>query len=465
VQAPHPDRFRLGSTHLIATNTRRGVAGSSDRILGKGNIITLSTSLAIQACGLITGVLTARLLGPAARGELAAVMLWPVILSNLGLMGCNWALAREVAANPHREADWVYSSLIVAGAAASLSVALGYFLVPHLLPFDKQYLTTLARLCLLLIPLDILSQTLLAAEQGRMRWTRYNAVRAAFYIFYAFLIVLIWASKKQQVLWFVVAFLASHLLAVVVRLWIQWKSFLVGRAHLAECFALLRSGVPFFFATASNLLSLQLDKILVVGVMRSEAVGLYAAAATFSSASSALSEALGITSFAVLANEKSTEKQGVILSQTFRQATLASVVVGVPLACLMPILVVLLFGSAFSQAVNPAVVLTLGVSLGTSSNILNQGLRGLGRPIPGVLCQLFGTGIMALTAVVLSPRIGLMGMAWAVLAGTCCQVLGTVASAAFVLRVSPSCFWMLRTRDINVFVQRIGELSRSPISQ
>jgi len=38
--------------------------------------------------------LTARILGPAARGELATVMLWPMILSNLGLLGCNWAWPR-----------------------------------------------------------------------------------------------------------------------------------------------------------------------------------------------------------------------------------------------------------------------------------------------------------------------------------------------------------------------------------
>jgi len=30
-------------------------------------------------------------------------MLWPMILSNLGLMGCNWGPGREVAADPRKE--------------------------------------------------------------------------------------------------------------------------------------------------------------------------------------------------------------------------------------------------------------------------------------------------------------------------------------------------------------------------
>src|ERR1700720_1722296 len=99
-------------------------------IFSKANIATFSTSLAIQFCGLITGILTARILGPTARGELATVMLWPVILTNLGLLGCNWALAREVAAEPRNESDWILAAVAVGFVAACVCLAAGYWLVP-----------------------------------------------------------------------------------------------------------------------------------------------------------------------------------------------------------------------------------------------------------------------------------------------------------------------------------------------
>jgi O-antigen/teichoic acid export membrane protein len=139
-------------------------------IFSRANIGTFSASLAIQFCGLITGILTARLLGPTARGELATVMLWPLILSNLGLLGCNWALARELAADPRNEADWICAAVVVGIAAACLCLAIGYWLIPYLLPSDRLYLGPLARVCLLSIPLVIFNQTLLAIEHGRMRW-------------------------------------------------------------------------------------------------------------------------------------------------------------------------------------------------------------------------------------------------------------------------------------------------------
>jgi len=98
--------------------------------------------------------------------------------------------------------------------------------------------------------------------------------------------------------------------------------------HVTECFRLLRRGLPYFWATASNLLTLQLDKIIVVSLMSAEAAGIYAVAVTFSSAQSFLGEALGITSFALLSNAKSIDRQGEILTETFRQATLTSAALG-----------------------------------------------------------------------------------------------------------------------------------------
>src|SRR5579862_6285249 len=153
-------------------------------IFSKANLGTFSTSVAIQACGAATGVMSARLLGPVARGQLATVILWPVILSNLGLLGCNWALAREVAARPQLESDWVAVALAVGSAAALLFFVAGYFLMPLVLPADRRALLPLARFCLLLIPLDIFNQLLLSVEHGRMRWRRYNFLRLSFFLFY-----------------------------------------------------------------------------------------------------------------------------------------------------------------------------------------------------------------------------------------------------------------------------------------
>jgi O-antigen/teichoic acid export membrane protein len=435
-------------------------------IFSRANFGTFSTSLLIQACGAATGILTARLLGPVARGELATVILWPVILSNLGLLGCNWVIARGVAKDSERECDWAATGVAVGMATSALFLLAGYFLLPLLLPADRSYLLPLARLCLLLIPLDIFNQVLLAIEHGRMRWRRYNLLRLSFFIFYLILIAFIGLNRRGQVLWFAVAFLASHLLAVFMRLWIQRESLAAGKLRLDACRHILRAGFPYFGATISNLVSLQLDTILVVSLLSTEAAGIYAVAAAFANGQSSLGEALGITSFAVLSNERNTGNQEKFITETFRQSALVSCGAGLLLSLLIPFLVVPLFGFEFSRAIWPGVVLAVAASLMASANILNQGLRGAGRPHAGLVSQSLGTCIVAVAGLFFLRRSGLMGMAWAVLLSAGMQVLALVAAAANWLRISPLHFWPFGARNIRLFFQRVAALrlrySRSP---
>jgi O-antigen/teichoic acid export membrane protein len=426
-------------------------------IFSKANFETFSTSLAIQACGAVTGIVTARLLGPVARGQLATVILWPMVLSNLGLMGCNWTLAREVAKAPEHEPDWVLMAVATALGSALLYLLAGYFLVPLLLPADKSNLVPLARLCLLLIPLDILNQVLLAAEHGRMRWRRYNVLRLSFSLFYLFLIGVLGVTQQAKLLWFVAAFLASQLLAALLRIAIHGGALLSGKLRLGGCLHLLRAGVPFFGATISNLMWLQLDTILVVGLLNTEAAGLYAVAAAFANGQSALGDALGITSFGLLSNEMDRAGQRKIITETFRQSAMISFGVGLALACAIPFLVAPLFGSAFARAVWPAVVLALAASLGASTNILNQGLRGAGRPHAGLAIQLFGAAILALAALFYLRRFGLIGIAIAVLLSACVQLLALTAAAARWLRVPLLQFWPFDAKNVRALFRSAWE--------
>ena len=394
-------------------------------------------------------------------------MLWPIILTNLGLMGCNWALARQVAGDSGSEADYVCNAAAVGLAASLLYFILGYLLIPYLLPRDRIYLLSLTRFCLLLIPLDIFSQILLGIEHGRMRWQRYNFVRASFFIFYLLFVCWIWASRKADVRWFVWAFLASHLLAVLLRLGIQRKSLCQRESALRGMPQLtsLRTA-PYFWATASNLFSAQLDKILVVGLLDAQAAGIYAVALTFGNAQSSLGEALGITSFAITSNEKSFESRKTFLMQTFRHSALISVGLGLSLSSLIPLLVRPLFGADFSAAIRPAMILAMAAALTTSSDILNEGLRGAGRPYAGLVSQLLGTAVLAMAALLLLRKFGLVGMAWAVLMGACAQVGILVAAAANWLQVSPYRFWPFGMEDIKAVFRQVEELrlrvSRSP---
>lgn len=84
----------------------------------------------------------------------------------------------------------------------------------------------------------------LALEHGRMRWRRYNLLRLSFFGVYLALICFVGAAHRARVIWFVAAFLASQLFALLVRLWILRRSLLGGNLRIAPCRQLLAEGAP-----------------------------------------------------------------------------------------------------------------------------------------------------------------------------------------------------------------------------
>jgi O-antigen/teichoic acid export membrane protein len=423
------------------------------RVLDKGTIKTLVASLLVQGCGVITGILTARILGPTGRGELVAIMLWPSILSNLGIMGINWALAREVAAQRDKHDDIIILSIALCLPLAFVYLCLGYFFIPYLLPQDKIFLIGITHICLLQIPLDGINQTLLAVDQGQLHWNRFNLLRALWYFPYILFIILIWSTGYDQVSLFIFALLLSHLVALITRLWLHRKSLLKGRIIIGDAFLILKSGFPYFWATLGNLLRYHIDKILIVSLLPTKAAGIYAVALGFSSLQVPFGEALGISSFAKLANEYNIEEQGRLISNIFKRASLVLLLLGGFLMIIAPLIIVPVFGHEFSGAIKPAIVLVIASTMIYLGDILNQGLRGIGKPYPGFISHISGVVILVLLSLQLCPKLGLMGIVWASIFGGFSQLVIIGVLSIIILKIQPILLWPFHLEEINYYIK------------
>jgi enterobacterial common antigen flippase len=424
----------------------------------KGFLSSFITNVSIHACNVGTGILAARLLLPIGRGELATVILWPVILENLGQIGASWVFAREAAAYPDQESSLARTAVVLGFTLGGLVMVLGYFLIPHLLPGDKQHLTGLARIYLLRIPLNYVATFLLSLDQGRMRWTRYNLMRFSLTFFYLLLILFFWGVRYEGVQAFVKAFLLSLLLSAAIRMFLQREAILWGRTNIRMCLRIVKLGFPFFLASLSVVVAGEIDKTLVVGLLSTELVGCYAAAITFASAHLSLGGALGVTSFVCLANEPDPGRRSIFLAQIFRQSTWLYLIAGSGVALLAPILITPLFGQAFKAAVKPAAVLAIATSLIGLSIVLDEGLKGMGMAYPGTAANLLGGGLVALAAWYLIPAYGLMGMAEAAVLGALARLIFLMAAVVFLLKVGVSELWGLRMGELKAIAKRVHYL-------
>jgi O-antigen/teichoic acid export membrane protein len=415
---------------------------------------TSVANLTIHGCNIMTGILTARLLHPVGRGELAAIILWPTILESLGLMGVDWALARKAAAKPE-EPNLERTALFLGLAMGLCTVLLGFILVPHLLPNDKRHFITLTQIYLLNIPLSYISANLLALDKGRMCWARFNWVRLTYTFPYLLIIVMFWVFGLSEVQWFVMALLMSTLLTTIVRVLLSVQKIFPRRSTLREGLDTMRRAFPFCTGIVSSVVSQQIDKALVVFLLPMAEVGYYAAALTFASAHSSLRSALGITSFAAMANEPDRGRQGLMMAEIFRQSTWLMVLAGGGVACLAVLLITPLFGREFFPAVRPAVFLAVATSLIGLHDILNEGMWGIGKTYPGIGANLTGVVVLAISAWYFVPHFGLMGMAGAMIFASLVRLMILIIAACFLLRLRPGLFWGLNLYELKVLSSRL----------
>src|SRR5262245_2797465 len=96
-------------------------------------VSTAAANAALAVIGLLTGLLTARLLGAEGRGQLAAVQAWPLFLATLGSFGLPEAIAYFVARSPSQARAALATGLLLALPFVLIAVVSGLWLVPAML--------------------------------------------------------------------------------------------------------------------------------------------------------------------------------------------------------------------------------------------------------------------------------------------------------------------------------------------
>lgn len=178
---------------------------------------------------------------------------------------------------------------------------------------------------------------------------------------------------------------------------------------------LLRYGMPAAGATLPQMMNLRLDQIFLAAVIAPQGLGLYVAAVAWSSAVLPATTALGLVLFPRLGALQPESRLSLVATSS-RVGILVAGTGGVLAAISAPLAVPLIFGAEFREASATCVVLCVATIVYAWNYILEEGLRGLGRPSSPMRAQLFGLALSALGLLWLVPRMGIMGAAVASLA-------------------------------------------------
>ncbi len=381
----------------------------------------------ILGLNLVTGVLLARSLGPHNRGELAAILLWPSLLTSLGGLGIADALTYHAARRTNTLGTVIGTSLLVALVQSVVLGVVAILVVPPVLSARGIEPSGVVYLSFLYIPFFFLADYLIWAVAGAQRLSWFPALRLSIALFTATLLLAIWLigdlSVGSALLVYPAAFALSALAAsaVIIRGG-GWRLGYSGK--LAR--ALLAFGSRSQLSTASTVLNQRLDQVVIALFLTPAVLGTYVVAVAISSLPAAAGGAMAYVVFPRVSALPAGKVRADMARQSLQLTLFASLALAVVLIGTLQWLVGLLVGSAYDAAVNVARVLVVASVFLSMNSTLTALLKAVGQPLQAGLGGALALVVTIAGLILLVPLYGIMGAAVVSLAAY-------AVSAAFLL--------------------------------
>jgi len=372
----------------------------------------------ILGLNVLTGVLTARLLGPAGRGELAALLLWPQFLGYafaFALPSAVIYLARRDASNKRGIAGTAILLSLVGGLCAA---AVGTLALPALLRQADHTLLSQARWMMVFTPFATVSTMLTALIQLEERFHFYNLLRYAPLVLTFVALVILGSTGGLSPLSGALAYLLPGVPVFLWMCWWVWRSLrptLVDwRIHARP---LVSYGARAYGGEAAGTVLAQVDKLVLVNLLTASAFGVYVVLFNLSRVITLLASAIAPVLFPRTAGRPPNE----VCRSTERALAVATplcLLGALGFAAFGGIALRMLYGPAFAGGHAALAVLSLEAALFSIAHVLTQPFLALDRP--GVITLIQSATVLLGGAAMwwLAPLQGVNGAAAALLLTT-----------------------------------------------
>lgn len=369
---------------------------------------SVATNVINLGFGVGTGVLVARLLGPESRGELAEVQFWAGAIAGVGICSLPSALSFFIA-RKQDQASMAGSALASAAVLTWLSLLCGLILVdfvvdPALRNLQMLYL-------IFFLPANFIALTLVAIDHGRQDFARYNAFRLLPQATYFAGIMLLWQQSVLSVSTLLAASWLGTLLICIGR-WRLARQNGIARPRLREMATLLRTGLEFHATAFAGILFQNADRVICVTYFTHADLGRYAVALTLSGAGLGIvSSATSIVIFPKLAAAQTFVMRRHLIRNALGASCIAALGTNACIALIIPVLLPLLFGTEYAEAVPIAILLCIAQIPASFVQTATVALRALDDWRAGPYAQLSALLVFAPASAAFVPWLGMNGIA------------------------------------------------------
>jgi len=413
---------------------------------------TLLAKVLILTTNMATGIITARVLGPAGRGEQAAMILWPQFLAYAMTLGLPAALLYNLKRYPDEKSELFSASLLLGTGFGFIATLTGIVFIPFWLVGYSTHVIHVAQWMMLIAPMALLGVTFSAALEAGGDFTRANQL-------YSLPSLITLASLSVLALAGVLtpftsslAYVLPNLLTVfwmLTRLWSLFQPRWVGIGR--SCKRLFYYGLRCCGIDLLGMLAFQVDQVLVVGLLSPASMGLYVVALSLSRMINVLESAIGTVMFPKVA-ARPVEEVIDLIGRAVRVSTALTLVAAIAISILGPMVLNLLYGSKYMGAVPVFRILVIEVVLSGATSTLAQAFMALGRPGMVTILQGIGLGLTLPLMLLLIPTYNLVGAGLALLISTTLRLIFVLVSYKLILKVQPPS--LLITREDFLFLQQ-----------
>lgn len=372
---------------------------------------TAGTNVLLAVVGGGGGIVLARWLGPAARGDLVVIVQWPAILGALASIGITHATTYRVSRDRADAPDIIATASVGALVSGVVLAVVGFLLAP-LIGRTPEVVTCL-RLLFALSPLYLIGGMWVSALQA-VSFRRWNIARSLQPLAYFGVIVVLalahHLTTRTAVGALVVAFGTNLLL---LRFFSGVGITLRGRPRARLFRRLYSYGCRVFLSNVPQTINISLDQLVlsVVRSVSSSQLASYAVAVSLASMALPLSVAFGSVAFPRVAATDDEGDRRKVESFSLIGATASAVAVMGALAAVAGWAVPRVFGSGFKPAVVALWLLSPGTVFLALNRVLDDILRGRGRPTAVMVAEGIGAGLTIGLLLIFVPRYGINGAA------------------------------------------------------
>lgn len=442
---------RPAKLHLSRIRDRCGLTAVVQSMIFKVGIIGLNAA---------TGILTARVLAPAGRGELAAIILWPFFLCFAGTFGLPTALSYHIKKNDRHRSALLGAGLLVGLVMSALVGVAAAMAMPVLLVNYSQSVIAVTRLLLIIIPASMLMYIAKGVFEATGHFS--TSITADLLVPSLTLLTLVILTVLHRLTPFAAA-CAYALAYIPIAIWLFYKMarFIQPTlSHLSKNVrVLLAYGFSSYGIDLCGTLAIYVDQAFVVNLLNSSALGIYVVAL---SASRMLNICQASVVMVLLPKAVGMDIDQIVAvtGRAARASLCLTAAMATTLWVLAPIIIRLLYGVHFNESVPILRVLLIEVTIAGAVWVLAQPAMAVGRP--GVIASLQLVGLLVTIPLMwlFIPRYGAAGAALALLMSTSARFILILFAFRFVLRTNVPRIW-IKPSDLREFGGLLADISLS----